>query len=267
MRRSICTRALLATILFTSPCVAQSQPSGDPPPAPASTPSIISDEDSGWSFQLPDGWYPISPEGLQAGNDAIARAGVTTGLRYTHGFTTSPDGALRWPYFMVQVTPDDSLRGADYDDVQQMINAGFAQAPDAIKDMDEVAPGVQGQVAGAPIVDRLRGLATFDLSVQVPGGVPMRTFSWMFFGRDRLVQLNFYSAESDASLNAPRFESIASTFAFAPGRAFVPSSLGPISGQPTGSTPRRAIAVTLVLALAAGGIYVLFRKLSGPRRD
>lgn len=207
---------------------------------------------------LPPGWTAINQAGLDAANELLKRSGVGGDIRYTHGFTQDPAGNPRPPFFMIQLSLNSALRDASYEDVQRMIAKGFEQAPSSIKDMKDVS-GVNSNVGAAPKLNRESNSASFDISIQGQGAV-LRTFSWMFLGRDRIVQMNFYALESNLETDKPLFTQIAGSFRFDEGRQFVPSSGGPIRAYTIGYVLGRLAIPVLALGVTAAAVFIVVRR-------
>ncbi len=234
--------ALLAVaLLAVAPCEGQVAPSPDPAPpqgvpqpeAPAADPPVaaargsISDQESGWTLELPEGWYLASAGAIDAINQEASKASIGANVRFTHALTTSPDGVLRYPYILVQLTSAD-LRQATYDDVARMLSPGAIQS--GIRQGESSSTDkVQGTVGVVPLLDQERGVATFRMDLQVAGVGDVKGYIWMFLGADRVIQLNCYSPAATAAGDLQRFEEIASTFRFAPGKAFKPAAVSPIT--------------------------------------
>ncbi|MCG3124388.1 MAG: hypothetical protein GIKADHBN_02851 [Phycisphaerales bacterium] len=215
----------------------QAGPAATPPGSHAPEPMVVRDSTSGWSLTLPSGWRPVPDELIKLVNDRVNALGAGGDFTFTHGFTTAEDGSLAFPYILVQHTPGH-LDQATYEDIEQTVNRAVLQS--GVNRAEVVSSGqVQGSVQSTPTLDRVRGVATFDIEVKVPTGIG-RGRIWMFFGRDGVTQLNCYADAADAQARLPEFVSIAASFAFDPGRAFTPAT--------------RPINRTLLVSLLAGSV-------------
>lgn len=207
---------------------------------------VIRDSSAGWSLTLPAGWRPVADELVDLANERVKALGAGGEFTFTHGFTTAADGSLTFPYILVQHTPGH-LDQATYEDIEQTVNRAVLQS--GVKRAEAASSGqIQGSVQNTPTLDRDRGVATFDIEINLPTGTG-RGRIWMFFGRDGVTQLNCYADAADAQARFAEFETIAASFAFDPGREFRPAVGGPIS---------RTVLIGIVAGAVGSVVAILY---------
>ncbi|HRJ50443.1 MAG TPA: hypothetical protein PKU91_07910, partial [Phycisphaerales bacterium] len=189
--------------------------------APEHPPATAHDPEAGWSLRLPPRWREVAPEVLERINRLAESLAPGSSLRYTHAFTTDEAGLLVSPYVLVQVV-EAPLRSATFEDVEFMLRSGVIQTgvDQAISQSEGAGRSAS---AGGVVLDRQRGVATFDLDVEQATGERTRARIWMFLAADRIIQLNGYDHAESFDRSVEDLERLAAAFRFEPGRGFRPA--------------------------------------------
>lgn len=220
-------------------------------PAGAAT---YSDSERHWQFQYPDDWTLFDSATLAWLNAQVPGAPAAPKFRFVLGLKAPAPHSDDPPYLLVQVS-DSDLGNLTYGEIEKVFSAQrvSGQKP------TNAPPGAATPIFSTTMLDRSRNCVVGPAVLTDEQGGTSDGLVLMYFGRDSLVQFNCYSAGTLMSNMAPRFESIAKTFAFDPGFEY--------------AEPDRFLGKALS-ALAAGvgvgtmlKLWLIRRKLRGEEID
>jgi hypothetical protein len=201
------------------------------------------DEQRGFSFDIPDSWEPMSQERLDEMSARVESA--YRGSRLVAGYVRASKDPAQAPYFVVQVTQTE-LAGLDYDEVAEKLDI------DPTRDAADRA-----QTQSANLITRMQmRRAALDRDnnrfvFQGPAGAPpmanLVRSSVGFLANDGVITLHCYAKARDAESVRPVFDAVIASFRFDAGVAYA----GPPRSIGFAGVLLRVLVIGGVLAVAA----------------
>lgn len=217
------------------------------------------DEARHWSVTPPPGWRTATADMVATIDQEFAARMPQKQFTYIAAFIKgdiAKDQAgvmLSYPYLLVQITPVP-LAGKSFRQIAEAFDAQLMtdatqKAAAAVKDAMTLGP------PGAARIDPAHNRMVFDVTGTVLGIGTIKGRCMGFFGKDCIVQLNFYAKADEFEAQLPDFEAFVAGFAYDPGYAFVAT---PDAASPAGpGTMKRALVYAGAGAVVAGVIAVL----------
>ncbi len=233
----------------------------------------------GYSLDLPPGWVEIPRDVLQETFAAMQKEGATPSIIYDAGFQLeSSDRLLEYPYVLVQPLSYATFgihRQINEDEFPRFVQKITGR--DVGKVLDEkLAPDARqlfGNLdVGQPILDAAHRRYLFPIDMDVQEGGAIRGLIAGYFGRDSVVQVNFYSRRSDWDRHADVRNAILDSFRFDSDKAYsVELAAANPSPPPVWKTILdKSFSGALIggsIALIFAGIRAAKRKKSTPAQD
>ena len=222
----------------------------------------------GYQLDLPPGWVEIPKDVLEATAAAAQKGDAATRIAFDAAF--QPESANNWfeyPYVLVQRIPYDGHRQINEDEFPKLIRllAGL----DLGQTIDEVASSdvrklIDNVDAGPPQLDTAHRRFLWTVSMDVQPFGPSYGLVVGYFGRDSLVQVNFYSRRSDWDRYADVRRAIVDSFRFDPHKAY---SVQVAAVNPTPpSIWSRALEKAVIGAVMGGILGLVFAAIAAVKR-
>lgn len=214
------------------------------------------DDDRGFSFDVPDDWVPMSDAQLDAMNARVESA--YRGTQLVAGYVRGTRDATHAPYFVVQVTKT-RLEGLDYDEVAERLN---------IEPTRDAADRAQVQSANTiarmqmrrAALDRDNNRFVFQGSAGAPPMANLIRSSVGFLANDGVVTLHCYAKARDAEGVRPVFDGVVGSFRFEEGFEYAQ----PTQGVSWFGFAGRVFVIGAVLVLVAWFLRDWIGRLSAP---
>ena len=167
-----------------------------------------------YSFIVPNGWIEIPKSTIDQVMHRLADMTNSEFIDYTAGFQIKSSKLFQYPYILIQ---EHSLHTTSYDEFLKLFNDDRFKKQLTKKINEEYSEVLSNSSFDKPFVDRERQamFINFDLNVAQIGKV--KGLMAIFFGKDGIVQLNFYSKESEYKDNLPIFQQVIDSFHYEDG--------------------------------------------------
>jgi uncharacterized membrane-anchored protein len=220
----------------------------------------------GYTLEVPADWVQIPQDAVQQMLQAVQGPGVAASIIYDAGFQLKANPQwLEYPYVLVQVVPyrkfgvnrqineDEfpsvvkSMTGQDLD--KAMSQQLSAEAQDLIKDVK----------AGKPVLESGRKRFLWEVDSTVQGVGRVRGMTAGYFGKESLVQVNYYTRAGDWDQHAAARQSILDSFQFDADKAYSVAAES-AAGRRRGKGILRNAIIGAVVAAVVGGVVAMMSK-------
>lgn len=180
--------------------------------------SAYSDYVDHYSFDLPNGWEEIQKSVIDKFMDEVA--GKTSGKRieFVSGFQLTGNENFKYPYILVQEHKGDT---PSFSQLEKALNSDSLQKKVDQKTA-EYSELLNNATTDRPFVDKERNIIFMNIELDVTNVGKVNGLIVMFFGENKITQLNFYSTKSEYSEWLPVFNSIVDSFKYDDGFTYNP---------------------------------------------
>jgi hypothetical protein len=180
--------------------------------------SAYSDYVDHYSFDLPNGWEEIQKSVIDKFMDEVA--GKTSGKRieFVSGFQLTGNENFKYPYILVQDHKGDT---PSFSQLEKALNSDSLQKKVDQKTA-EYSELLNNATTDRPFVDKERNIIFMNIELDVTNVGKVNGLIVMFFGENKITQLNFYSTKSEYSEWLPVFNSIVDSFKYDDGFIYNP---------------------------------------------
>lgn len=225
----------------------------------------------GYRVKLPDGWVQIPDDVIQDYLTAVLGDNPRLQIVYDAGF--QPGTNEQWfdyPYVLVQPMLYSTFgvyRQLNEDEFPQVIREMTGLDPRAIVDStvsSQARELFDNMKFGQPVLDSVNRRFIWEISMDVAEVGPIRGMVAGYFGRDSIVQIAFYSRQSEWEQYASVRRAVIDSFSFDPNKAY---SVAIAAATP--STPSfwdRVLQKSVVGALSGGLVALILAALAITQR-
>ncbi len=223
--------------------------------AAAAYAGTYTDDERGFSFEVPDGWAPMPFEQLDAINARVESA--YRGSRLLAGYVATTGDPAQAPYFVVQVTRTN-LEGLDYDEVAQKLDIEPTRAA-ADRAQVSSANNIARMQMRRAALDRDNNRFVYQGSAGAPPVANLVRSSVGFLANDGVVTLHCYAKSRDAESVRPVFDAVVSSFRFQEGVGYAEV----VQSVSLFGVVGRVVVIGAVLVLAIWFLKDRFSRMAG----
>lgn len=228
---------------------------------PSSDTRPFRDDSQHFALRLPADWVSAHLDEIAGLNRLAAERMPQARVNYIHGFHPRSGNLATFPYLLIQTIPMPMGQIAP-EAIERELAKNFQSKVAELKgSVRDVARDIE---FGTVMLDRSRWRFVFRTEADRGDGTKVASASFGFLGRDGIVMLHGYGAQSDFDALQREFLTVADSFTFDTGYGYAPRAAGGFDLQRVLFTG----AVGGVVGGIAAGVYALLRgRAAGVSRE
>lgn len=169
-----------------------------------------SNQDNHYSFTIPSGWTEIPKSTIDEVFQQMADQTGGQFIDYAAGFQIDDTPDFQYPYILVQ---EHKIDTPSYSQITQTFESDkFNKSIN--KELDKYSELMTNASLQDPFVDKERSIIFMNLEMDVTNVGEVKGLIALFLGKKSIIQLNFYSTESEYSENLSTFNQVIDSFKY-----------------------------------------------------